>query len=395
VPVPSPFTPARYVERAKDLAPLLESAAPAVEALRRLTPEVLAALIDGGFYRMLQPASLGGAELPIPAFMETIELIAGADASTAWCLTQCCVCSMAAAYLDREAATEIFGPSDGIVAWGPPAPSEARVVDGGYLVSGKWHFASGGHQASWLGGQSFVIERDGSPRRRSNGAPLIRMMLLPIAKVELGDAWRVMGLNGTGGDSYAVTNLFVPERHSFARDEASERKESGLLYRFSGSNVYAFGFAALALGIARKVLSSFIDVVNAKQPSGSKRTLRDNNAVHAEIGRAEARLRAARAYLYGTARETWDVVSNGAALCDPEKMQIRLASTWAIHEAAKVVDTAYQRAGATAIFADNAFERRFRDMHTVTQQLQGRISFYENVGQVLLGLEPDAPLFST
>lgn len=385
----------RYVERAHGLAPLLEAAAPAAEAARRLTPEVVRALVDGGFYRMLQPVSLGGAELSVPAFMETIEVIAGADASTAWCLTQCCVCSMAAAYLDRATAAEIFGPSHGIVAWGPPAPSEARVVDGGYLVTGKWNFASGGHQASWLGGQSFVIERDGSPRRRSNGAPLVRMMLLPIAKVDLADAWHVLGLNGTGSDSYAVANLFVPERFSFGRDEAAERKETGTLYHFSGSNVYACGFAALALGVARKVLSALIEVANAKQPSGSKRSLRDNNAVHAEIGRAEARLRSARAYLYGTAREAWDEVSTSGALGDSQKIQIRLASTWAIHESAKVVDAAYQRLGATAIFANNLFERRFRDMHTVTQQLQGRVSFYENVGQVLLGLEPDAPLFST
>lgn len=390
-----PTAPAQYIERARRLAPMLASAAPAIEAQRQLTPAVVQALIDDSFYRMLQPAFLGGAELPIVPFMETIEVLAGADASTAWCLTQCCVCSMAAAYLNRDVATAVFGPPNGIVAWGPPAPSAARVVEGGYVVTGQWNFASGGHQASWLGGQSYVIERDGTPRRRPNGAPLVRMMLLPSAAVELGDAWNVIGLKGTGSDSYAVKDLFVPHEYTFLRDEASERKEDGVLYRFSGSHVYAFGFAALALGIARSVLTSLIEVARDKQPSGSKRSLRDNNAVHAEIGRAEARLCSARAYLYSTARDAWQEVSASGVLSEAQKVQIRLAATWTIHESAAVVDAAYQRIGATAIFVDNVFERRFRDMHTVTQQLQGRVSFYENVGQVLLGLEPDAPLFST
>ena len=54
-----------------------------------------------------------------------------------------------------------------------------------------------------------------------------------------------------------------------------------------------------------------------------------------------------------------------------------------------VVDIAYHAAGSTAIFEENPFERRFRDIHTVSQQLQGRQEHFENVGQYLLGLDPD------
>jgi alkylation response protein AidB-like acyl-CoA dehydrogenase len=66
-----------------------------------------------------------------------------------------------------------------------------------------------------------------------------------------------------------------------------------------------------------------------------------------------------------------------------------LASTHATHEAAAVVDTAYGLAGSNAIFDDRPFERRFRDVHAVTQQLQGRRAHYESVGRFLLGLPPD------
>ena len=72
-----------------------------------------------------------------------------------------------------------------------------------------------------------------------------------------------------------------------------------------------------------------------------------------------------------------------------QRMTIRLASTFAIHQSLAVVDTAYHAAGSTAIFEENPFERRFRDIHTVSQQLQGRQEHFETVGQYLLGLEPD------
>ena len=83
------------------------------------------------------------------------------------------------------------------------------------------------------------------------------------------------------------------------------------------------------------------------------------------------------------------------ALTLEQKLEIRLTSTWTIHRAAEVADTIHQMIGSTSVFRKFPFERRFRDIHTVTQQLQGREAHYESVGQVLLGLEPDVLLFTT
>ncbi len=391
----SPPSGQDYLRRARAIAPLIEDSAGETERNRRLAPAVVKALISGGFYRMLQPRFLGGSEVSLAAFAEVIEEIAAADASTAWCLSQCCACAMASAYLDRDTAVELFGPPEGIVAWGPVAPSQARVTDGGYRVSGTWQFASGGHQATWLGGQCYVLDRDGQPVRRPNGTPLVRMMLFPSKDAQITDVWNVMGLNGTGSDTYGVKDYFVPDRLSFARDEESDRRENGLLFKFSTSNVYSFGFAAVALGIARRMLDDATRIAADKTPGGSKRAMRDNNVVQSQIGRSEAMWRSARAYLHGTARDLWQAVADDPVQTAAQKVEIRLAATWAIHQCAEIADTAYHMVGSTAVFKNQAFERRFRDIHTVTQQLQGRQNHYENVGQVLLGLDPDALLFTT
>jgi alkylation response protein AidB-like acyl-CoA dehydrogenase len=200
---------------------------------------------------------------------------------------------------------------------------------------------------------------------------------------------------GTGSDSYRADDVFVPERFSFARDDAAERKDSGMLFKLSTSNIYSFGFGSVALGIARQMLDDAIALASKKTPGGSKRPLRDNNVIQSQIGRCEAAWRSARSYLHSTARDLWQSLATQAEPTLEQKIEIRLASTWTIHRAAEVVDTVYHMLGSTTVFRKNAFERRFRDMHTVTQQIQGRQSNYENVGQVMLGLDPDAALFTT
>ena len=124
-------------------------------------------------------------------------------------------------------------------------------------------------------------------------------------------------------------------------------------------------------------------------PFRGKRTLRDNNVVQSQVAQAEAQLRSARAFLYQSLEEITQEVERSGRLTLDQRMTIRLASTFAIHQSLSVVDTAYHAAGSTAIFEENPFERRFRDINTVSQQLQGRQEHFETVGQYLLGLTPD------
>src|SRR5712671_7546112 len=156
------------VERARALDSLIAREADEIERTRRLTAPVVSALIENGLYRALLPQSLGGAEVAPEIFMQVLEEVAKADASTAWCLGQCGVCAMTAAYLEPDAAHEIFNVAPGILAWGAIA-HEVQVVPGGYRASGRWDFASGSRQASWLGAHVKIVEADGAKRLKPNG----------------------------------------------------------------------------------------------------------------------------------------------------------------------------------------------------------------------------------
>ena len=383
-----------YLGRAGELGPELEAAAEDIERRRELPDPIVEALIERGLFRLLLPHAFGGAELRPAPYVAVIEEVAKHDASVAWCLGQACGCTMTSAYLDPEVAREIFGGKRGIVAWGPPGPAEARAAPGGYRLTGTWSFASGSHHATWLGAHVAILTPDGTPQLRPDGGPVVRTLLFPKASAKFADIWHVIGLRGTGSDSYTVTDLFVPEKHTVLRDAAVKPRQPGLLYAFSSSNIYASGFAGVALGIARSALDAFVELARDKIPRGAKRTLRDNNVVQAQVSQSEARLCGARAFLLSSLDEIWREVSGPKRLTTDHNTTIRLASTWAIHQAREVVDMAYHAAGATAIFESNPFERRFRDIHTVIQQYQGRQAHFEAVGQALLGLEPEGAMFT-
>ena len=392
---------------ARALIPLLAAAAPRIEEARALPADVLDALHEAGIFRMLLPRSLGGAELDMASFFQAACAIAEGDASAAWCVVQNSGCSMSAAYLSPEAAREIFGSPRSVLAWGFPAgaPCLAVPVDGGWKVTGSWGFASGNRHSSWLGGHCQVTDAGGTPLRHAGGGPVERTMLFPRASAAIrDDLWNVIGLRGTGSDSYSVSGLFVPAAHAIVpratgRDQQQtgdeptqaepERREIGTLYKFTGTNVYQCGFAGVALGIARASLDAFIALAKKKAPAASLVPLRDDHWVQSRVSISEARLRSARAWLLLLLREMWDACEASGRISYEHRVQLRLASTYAIHEARQVVEDAYADAGATAIFESNPFERRLRDMHAVSQQLQSSSAHFQTVGQYYLGMTPN------
>ena len=375
-----------YIARARALIPVLEAAGPRIDAARELPPDVLDAMHDDRMFRLLVPRSVGGVELEPAIYVQVVEAIAAGDGSTAWCMNQGSGCSMTAAYLQPDVAQHVFGGPRDVLAWGQ-ARGRARAVKeaGGWRVTGTWLFASGSRHASWLGGHCPTFEPDGTQHHNPDGTPVERTMLFPRAAAKIEDVWQVIGLRGTGSDTYSVDDIFVGDEYSVTRDPDEERHEPGLLYRFTTTNIYASGFGAVGLGVARGMLDAFVRLAAGKMPHMSQ-AMRDSAVVQALIGRSDARLKAARALLLQVLSDTQDAVRERGWMTLDERMAIRQASTFAINEARDVVNAIWPEAGATAIFDTGPFERRFRDMNTVSQQMQGRASHLETVGQHLLGM---------
>jgi alkylation response protein AidB-like acyl-CoA dehydrogenase len=384
-------TATELIASARALAPRIAAEGDAIERERRLPQALVDLMVEAGLFRMLVPASLGGPETDLCTFSEVIEIIAAADGSTAWCLGQGAGSAQIAGGLNREASEVIFGDPRTIVAWGPGAGT-ATLVDGGYRVTGKWPFASGCHHATWMGGTARILNEDGTPRLRLDGSPEVRRMLIPASAPEFFDVWDVSGLRGTGSDTYAVNDLFVPAAFSIPAAITGlplpdQRYETGALYAFPLGYIYAVAFSSVALGIARGALDAFAELASTKRARGAEGLLREDAVVQSQVARAEAGVRSARALLREAIADTPEAAGPEEQIPVAARAALRLASTHAIHAAAGAVDVVYHAAGATAIFASSGFERRFRDVHAVTQQGQGSQGHFTAVGRYLLGVE--------
>jgi alkylation response protein AidB-like acyl-CoA dehydrogenase len=400
-----------WIGRARALKPFLEAASARIEQARMLPPDVVDALYKSQMFRMTTPRSVGGAELDLATLAQVVATIAEGDASAAWCVAQIAGSSMCAAYLDPGVAREIFGDANSAFTWGfaGAQPCRAVPVQGGWIVNGTWTFASGNRICQWLGGHSQLCDAEGKPLCRADGRPLERTMLFPRSSTNVReDLWDVIGLIGTGSDTYSVTDLFVPEKYSVVprgigrdqqlpegttADPEPERREDGILYKHSIQAAHQIALSSVAIGIARATLDAFIALAKEKSPASAIRPLRDDTWIHARVAQADAKISAASAWLNQLLREAWRECSTIGLVSFPLRAKIRTASTHQINEARDVVDMIYSEAGATAIFRNNPFERRFRDIHTVSQQVQGSIARMQSVGQYYVGSSPQLRWF--
>ena len=384
-----------WLGRADEIVPMLKAEGDEIERRRELPDEIVDAMVARGIFKMLLPKSIGGHELDPLTYTAVLERLASGDGSCAWALGQNSGCSMTAPYLDHAIAKDVFGGPRGILAWGPelPGAGNCAAVSGGYRATGQWGFATGSRHATWLGAHCPVFEEDGSPRLGSNGRQVTRTMLVPKKDATVIDNWQVLGLRGTGSDSYKLENHFVPEAYTAMRDNAEERREPSPLYQFTSGMIYAMSFSHVSLGIARGAYDSFIEIARDKIPRGSKGTLRSNNVVQAQVSQCWARLQSSRAYLRNVVGAMWDDAQRAGRIGPEHHAELRLSATWAIHQARDVVATVYHAAGASAIFESNPLERRMRDIHAGTQQGQGRPIHFETIGQMLMGLPPEGRMF--
>lgn len=375
-----------WLARVADAGPAIEALAPEADRARRLTARAMAALHEHGLFRLLLPVAYGGAEMTLPVFLPVIEAIARHDGSAAWCVAQGNGCASLSGFLEPDLARTIWGrDASGVLAWGP-GKAEARAVAGGYSVTARTGFASGSHHATWLAAHCTVVENDGTPRLDARGVPEIRSVLVPAGTVELSDGWDAVGLRGTGSDGFACDDLFVPGERTVVRATMiDERPVVSSLHGMPLMSVYAIGFAAVALGIARGLFDAFVALAQDKRPRNARFSLKENPAVHDEVARAEARIRGARAFLVEAAAAGAADLAGPGRMSVETLMTIRLAGTHAIHEAKAAVSPLYDTAGTSAVMAASPFERRFRDIHAVGLQMQARKTHLQTWGAWALG----------
>jgi alkylation response protein AidB-like acyl-CoA dehydrogenase len=376
------------VARARELGPAIAAAADTIERTQAIPEPLLSDLHGARLCRMLLPRSAGGDAVEPWVYLAAVEEISRHDGSVGWNIFVANSATLIAPFIPLETAQRIFSDPRAAIAWGPPNEHKATAVPGGYRVSGEWHFASGCRQATWMGAHCQVVEPDGSLRLNRQGRPTVRTLLFPKHHATPIHDWNTLGMRGTASEGYTLHDLFVPEEQSGTREDPTLRRDPGPLYAFTMQGLYAVGVAGVAFGIARAMLDAFIDLAKAKTPRGLGR-LADSPVVQADVARREANLGSARAWLVDILKEIWATADDIEPIGTEARARLRLGCAHAIQTAIEIADYAYKAAGTSAIFLGTPFERRFRDMHTLSQQIQSRDAHFEAVGRILFNGDPD------
>jgi indole-3-acetate monooxygenase len=370
------------VERVRDQ---ILAGADEAETMATLPEATVAALYQAGLFALQLPAVLGGAEADPATQMEVIEALARLDASAAWCvMIGSTTIATPAVYLPDAAVAKMFAGGRVPMAAGVLMPTgQAVPVDGGYVVSGRWAFASGIRHAQWVSAAARVLRNEDAP-------PEVRWMVLPVSETQIHDNWQVLGLNGTGSCDFSVSDRFVPAEFTF---DMQRPRRGGPLYRLGIPGFVANEHAAFSLGVGRRALDTIAALAQSKRRGFGKPTgLATRGAFQRDLGECDLRLRAARALVMEVFEQAWETVCSGET--PPARMQaeMRGAAAFATETALDVVTRSFRHAGGTAVYSTHILQRCLRDLNTAAQHVMVSDSAYENCGKFLLGLSDADPM---
>ena len=368
------------------LAPKLGERGDDIAAARRLPADVVSAMRAAGAFRIAAPRALGGPEMTPREQTEVIEVLSRHEASVGWCAMIGSDAPYYGSFLEPEAAAELWTSIDDITAGQVPPNGQARPVDGGYLVSGRWAFGSGCTHADVIVGGCMVM--DGDAPSFASGRPDFVVACAPASSWTVLDTWHTTGLAGSGSNDYTVTDLFVPERHTFRFTDPVQRPEP--LYGWPG--MFFINMAGVALGLARRAIDEAIAIVAEKVLVPEMVPLRDTSRARLAIARAEAEYGAARAYVYDSLDRFWAEVVAGDTPSIDVRVAVGLSRAHSFHVARDIAQAMSDLIGASSIYRNHPVERLVRDSITMSQHIAAQERMFEMLGQLQLTGTSTMPL---
>ena len=363
--------------RARALRSLIEEEAEEGERNGQITDRAMKAIADAGILGIQVPKALGGSELEARDYYDVVEELSYADGSTGWSVMAVLSATLGAARsLHPDAISAIFQSGRGIPIGGHvSALGRAKIVDGGYQVSGEYQFGSGTRFASWILG-AYAVEKDGEPVLTEDGKPKMIIGIVPREGIRLIGNWDVMGLAGTGSYDFQVLEQFMPD--AFVVD----------IERAVGAPI---GHAAWCMGVARRALDEIKALAQSKKRFGRTTTI-DQPLFQYRYAQNYAAVEAARS-LIRNVTPAWEEADKAGVLDMEIRARARLAQCWATRIAAEAVDFAYHASGSDGLRnkgGQNRLQRCFRDIHAGTQHRQIDDNIAIDCATVLLGVASPA-----
>ena len=364
------------------------------QKLKRLPDDIVERLIDEGFFRFALPEELGGDNSSSMETIEILEHMAAIDASVAWnVMLGSEINAMAAGGMDPALAKEVYLENPRVVMCGGGGPGSTppraeRQADGSVKVWGQSTFISGCHNANYCFMAAPLMKGD-EPELNDDGMPIMKLWFLPRDQWEIVETWDVAGMRGSGSDDVKTDGGVVEEKWAGVDLWTVPANYPNPVYRMPTALRLAYNKVAISLGIARGALQVFSDIAKNKIPMLSSSSLAKRGIAQYRMGVAEAKYRAARAFVMETMSAVEDELTGNNDLPSAKTTQdARLACVHGANECMEVVDLLHNTAGTTGMRMYSPLERKLRDAHGAATHRWVAHPLYEDLGSILLGNEP-------
>lgn len=363
-------------ERFDALLESIRSRRKELEELRHIPMDIIDEFKAIGVYRAMVPATYGGDEKSPAEFLKMVEAISAADGSSGWVASF----GMNPAYLaalPEETLKEVWRDSPDIVFAGgifPPQPAER--VDNGFRIKGRWKFASGCMGASLCGVGILPAEEGALPR----------MAVLPRDQVKIDPTWDMLGMVATGSHDLVVEDAYVPEAWTFVR--GGKPNVDTAFFRYPSLSFAAQVLAVTTLGLAREALDIVRAMAGGRKSVTGAPNLGEREYAQIALGKAEAKVRAARAFFYESTDAAWASIQAGGEPSREQVNLLRLSTTHLTQECAESIRSVYQISGMTGADNGHPLSRILRDSQLCTQHaFMGEIT-WKNAGAIFFGHDP-------
>jgi 3-hydroxy-9,10-secoandrosta-1,3,5(10)-triene-9,17-dione monooxygenase len=377
---------AELVARAASLKPLLREHAAQMDTERRLVAEVNTALVDAGMFRLLTPARFGGYEAGLRTTVEVVATLGEADGSAAWLVSIGTAATWLLGMVSREAQDTVFGADPGArLAGSASTPGVARRVDGGFLMSGRWSNASGAQDATWASIAAAVLDDEGTVVDAV-------MATVPASDLTVEDTWHVIGMRGTGSNTFVGSDVFVPDEMTIplaglsdgtlcptTADAVYRLPISGLAGLTLVAPIVGMGYAALALAIEKAADKPLSQTTYTRQA--------DSVGVQIHIAEAAMKLKTARLHLYDAAAELDSAAAEGNGVGYAARALTRATAGHVAQQVLEAIQMLVSVHGAGSFAEANPMQRIWRDANTAARHggLNTLVG-YEVYGKALLGI---------
>lgn len=370
-----------------EIGPALEANATADEESGELTAATFELLKPLRMSHIFAAESLGGAQLRPTQGLELLETITWYSGAAGWVsMVHCCIGAMSAAFLPDSAVERLFAPGTDNRFSGQGAPlGMLKKVDGGYRLNGKWSYGSGFSHATYSHSAAFVDDGTGKPAKDEKGNLIIMCAHAPISQHKQLGNWDVLGLGGTGSIDYAAEDVFIADDLVFPILTAPPLRQKEF-FSLGVVGLAAIGHTGWALGTGRRMLDEIAKFARSK--SGRAGLIGESEKFWHDYGRAEARYRSARAFVFEVWRGIEATVEAGNSVSTRQISLVHLAKS-EIHEVGVDICNFAYRAGGGASLRAGVIQRTFREMMVAANHFTIAPSIVTSAGRDIGGLWSD------